>query len=64
MDSRSTIDYAIGILLANGATTPDDAFQILVRASQRENRTLRDIAREMVEHAAERQPSGDEVPSD
>ena len=52
MDSRSTIDYAIGILLANGATTPDDAFQILVRASQRENRKLRDIAREMVEHAA------------
>jgi len=64
MDSRSTIDYAIGILLANGATTPDDAFQILVRASQRENRKLRDIAARWSSTPPSASPSGDEVPSD
>lgn len=52
MRSRSTIDYAIGILMANGAPGSEEAFQILVRASQRENRKLRDIAQEIVERAA------------
>jgi GAF domain-containing protein len=54
--SRRTIDYAIGLLMAGGGRSPADAFQILVRASQRENRKLRDIATDLVT-AAEHRPS-------
>ena len=36
--SRESIDHAVGILMAHGGRTAKDAFQILVRASQRENR--------------------------
>ena len=39
--SRATIDQAVGILMAHGGRSPDEAFQLLVRASQRENRKLR-----------------------
>lgn len=58
MRSRSTIDYAIGILMANGAPDSEEAFQILVRASQRENRKLRDIAQEVVQRAISARGSG------
>lgn len=51
LSSRSTIDYAIGILIAQSGHTPEDAFALLVRASQRENRKLRDIAAELVKRA-------------
>lgn len=54
MQSRATIDYAIGILMATGGRTPDDAFQVLVRASQRENRKLREIAEQIVNQAVHR----------
>lgn len=65
MRSRATIDYAIGIVMAHGGRSPEDAFQVLVRASQRENRKLRDIAAEIVERAAQRQapPVPTEPPS-
>ena len=40
--SRETIDHAVGILMATGGISPQDAFQILVRASQRgESQTQR-----------------------
>ncbi len=52
--SRSTIDQAIGILMASGGHTSDEAFQLLIRASQRENRKLRDIATELVERTVRR----------
>jgi GAF domain-containing protein len=48
MRSRSTIDQAMGILMADGGRSPDEAFQLLTRASQRENRKLRDIATDIV----------------
>jgi AmiR/NasT family two-component response regulator len=54
MRSRSVIDQAIGILLAGGGRTPDEAFQLLVLASQRENRKLRDVAADMVDRAVQR----------
>ena len=57
MQTRATIDYAVGILMAHGGRSPQDAFQLLVRASQRENRKLRDIAGEIVERAAQHRPS-------
>jgi GAF domain-containing protein len=53
MRSRAVIDQAIGILLADGGRTPDEAFQLLVRVSQRENRKLRDIAASIVERAVQ-----------
>lgn len=56
MRSRATIDYATGILMANGGRTAEEAFQILVRASQRENRKLREIANDIVERAPLRRP--------
>lgn len=59
LQSRATIDYAIGIIMAGGGRSPDEAFQVLVRASQRENRKLRDIAAEMVERTQQRTSHGD-----
>jgi GAF domain-containing protein len=56
--SRETIDHAVGILMANGGLTPQDAFQMLVRASQRENRKLRDVAEEIVTRTIARQTEG------
>ncbi len=52
MKSRATIEQAKGILMGAQRCTADEAFQILVRASQRENRKLREIAEDLVAHAA------------
>ncbi len=57
MLTRSAIDQAIGILMADGGRTPDEAFQLLVSASQRENRKLREIAAGIVSRVAERRVS-------
>jgi GAF domain-containing protein len=51
MRSRATIEQAKGILMKGSRCSPDQAFQMLVRASQRENRKLRDVAAEIVERA-------------
>jgi AmiR/NasT family two-component response regulator len=37
--------------MASGGRSPEEAFQILARASQRENRKLRDIAADIVQRA-------------
>jgi GAF domain-containing protein len=58
MHSRSTIDHAIGVLMARGGRDPQSAFQLLVRASQRENRKVREIAAEIVERASRSAPDG------
>ena len=42
--------------MAAGGRNADEAFQVLVRASQRENRKLRDIAAQIVERAHQRRP--------
>lgn len=49
LDSRAVIDQAKGKLMALNDCSPEDAFQLLVKASQRENVRLRDIARRVVE---------------
>jgi GAF domain-containing protein len=54
LKSRATIDYAIGILMAQSGHTSDEAFGLLVRASQRQNRKLRVIAAEVVDRALKR----------
>jgi GAF domain-containing protein len=48
MESRAVIEQAKGILMAQSRLSADDAFDLLVRASQRENRKLREIAAEIV----------------
>lgn len=54
MRSRAVIEQAKGILMAAQRCDEDEAFAVLVRASQRENVKLRDIARRIVTDAAER----------
>jgi GAF domain-containing protein len=49
IESRALIEQAKGKLMAQGARTADEAFAMLVSASQRENLKLRDIARHIVE---------------
>jgi len=65
MASRAVIDCAIGIIMATGNQSRDDAFEVLVRASQRENRKLRDIANDMVAATEQRAvaPPGAPAPS-
>jgi GAF domain-containing protein len=48
MASRAVIEQAKGILMAAQHCTADEAFDLLRRASQRENRKLREIAIDMV----------------
>jgi two-component system, response regulator / RNA-binding antiterminator len=51
--SRPVIDQAKGILIATHGCSPEDAFDMLCAASQRSNRKLRDIARDVVRSAQE-----------
>lgn len=51
LESRGVIDQAKGVLMALQGCDADAAFDILRRASQRENRKLRTIAEEIVERA-------------
>lgn len=48
LESRAVIEQAKGILMSESDVDPDEAFAMLVRASQRQNRKLRDIAEEIV----------------
>lgn len=56
MASRATIEQAKGILMARGGLSADQAFEMLVRASQRDNRKVRDVATELVKRAQQRRP--------
>lgn len=51
MATRAIIEQAKGILMAQSRVDADAAFNMLVRASQRENRKLREIASAIVERA-------------
>jgi GAF domain-containing protein len=48
MDSRSVIDQAMGVIMAQNRCDADAAFAILTKASQNRNIKLRDIARSTV----------------
>jgi GAF domain-containing protein len=54
--SRGVIGQAQGILIAREHIGPDEAFDILRRASQRMNRKLRDVAAELVDQASTHPP--------
>ena len=58
MASRAAIEQAKGIIMAHGGISPDEAFIMLVRASQRENRKLRDVAEDLVTRSQQRPPRG------
>ena len=47
--SRSTIDQALGVLMAQNRCTSDQAFGILRRASQNRNIKVRDVAAAVIE---------------
>jgi GAF domain-containing protein len=49
MQSRAVIEQAKGIVMAQSHVDADTAFGMLRRASQRSNRKLRDVARELIE---------------
>jgi GAF domain-containing protein len=49
MESRAVIEQAKGKIMGANGCGPDEAFDLLVRASQRENVKLRDVARRVVE---------------
>jgi GAF domain-containing protein len=55
--SREIIGEAKGIIMERQTCTRDEAFDILRRASQRENRKLRDLAEELVQRVEARQRS-------
>ncbi|MBW3669698.1 MAG: GAF and ANTAR domain-containing protein [Actinobacteria bacterium] len=57
MESRAVIEQAKGILIAAQRCTPEQAFDILKRASQNQNRKVRAVAVEIVERHAGR-PNG------
>jgi GAF domain-containing protein len=49
--SRAVIDQAKGILMAQHGLEADQAFAVLTRFSQQENRKLRDVATDLVERS-------------
>lgn len=49
MKSRAVIEQAKGVLMAQRRCSPAEAFDVLVRASQRENVKLRDVAQRVVD---------------
>ncbi|HUR23135.1 MAG TPA: GAF and ANTAR domain-containing protein, partial [Acidimicrobiales bacterium] len=62
MQSRAVIEQAKGIMMGAQRCSADEAFQILVRASQRENRKLREIAEGLVSRAQLAGAEEEEVP--
>ncbi len=61
LESRPVIDQAKGVLVARHGCTPDRAFEMLSRASQRENRKVRDLAADVV--ASEQGPTTEAPPA-
>jgi AmiR/NasT family two-component response regulator len=51
LTSRAVIDQAKGILMALHRIPADDAFELLVKASQEENAKLREVAQDFVNSA-------------
>ncbi len=55
--SRAVIDQAKGILMSQRRCDPEQAFGLLVAASQRTNRKLRDVAQDLVDSAERPAPA-------
>ena len=48
MQSRTVIDMAIGVIMAQNRCGPDEAFTLLRKASNARNTKLRDVAASLV----------------
>jgi AmiR/NasT family two-component response regulator len=48
LESRAVIEQAKGVLMATAGCTAEEAFALLRRQSQHENRKLRDVAEQLV----------------
>ena len=48
LESQPVIEEAKGIIMARSHVSPDEAFDVLRRASMRMNRKLRDLAADLV----------------
>lgn len=57
MQARSSIDIAIGIIVAQNHCTQSEAFDILKRASNSRNIKLRDLARDIITHTTGSPPN-------
>lgn len=57
LESRAAIDQAIGVVMAQNRCGPDDALELLRRASQRQNVKLRDLAHDVVLRVGGEEPS-------
>jgi ANTAR domain-containing protein/GAF domain-containing protein len=60
MRSRAVIEQAKGILMADNQTSAEDAFQLMVRLSQRTNTKVRDVARKIVHTRTGSEPQDEE----
>jgi len=49
MASRATFEQAKGIIMRDHGCSPDEAFDVLVRMSQKAHTKLRDIAQRVVD---------------
>lgn len=54
LSTQAAIEQAKGIIIAQRACTPEEAFDVLRRASQRTNVPVRDLAASLVERTAVR----------
>ena len=59
LETRGVIDQAKGILMARTGSDPDRAFESLRRASQRTNKKVSELAREIVESVHTGDAAGD-----
>lgn len=57
LETRPVIDQAKGIMMRDRGCTADEAFDLLVTASQRSNRKLRLVAQDLVNSVAPASPS-------
>ena len=58
LETRDVIGQAKGVIMVTTRCTADDAFELMRRQSQHENRKLFEIAVEIAEHASKRPPAG------
>ena len=57
MDTRTAIDVACGILMAQNKCSKDEAFELLRRASNTRNQKLHDLAQSLVDRFTGSQPT-------
>jgi len=57
LSSRTVIDQAIGILMAQQQGTAEEAFALLRAHSQNTNRKLRDVAADLITRVSGRAPA-------